>query len=214
MLFRTRAGIPWRDPPERYGTWPTVYERHRRWSAGGTWDRIVQASRADAASTRTGWAVNIDSAAERAHQHAAGARRRAPVDHPKKGAGCVAAGGREALGRSRGGLTTKIHLLADDRCRPLVIATSPGQRGDAPMFVPVLEALRITHRGPGRPRTRPDRCAAIRPIPPRPSATTRGTVISRPPSPAPPTSTTTAGAADASVGAHRPSTTPDTYVHP
>ena len=65
--------------------------------------------------------------------------------------------GREALGRSRGGLTSKIHLLADDRARPLTWQTSPGQRGDSPMFVPVLQGLRIRRRGPGRPRTRPDR---------------------------------------------------------
>ena len=67
------------------------------------------------------------------------------------------ADGREALGRSRGGLTCKIHLLADDRARPLVWQTSPGQRGDNPMLIPVLEELRIGRRGPGRPRTRPDR---------------------------------------------------------
>ncbi|MFJ9123452.1 transposase [Streptomyces sp. NPDC102340] len=67
------------------------------------------------------------------------------------------ADGREALGRSRGGLTGKVHFLADDRARPLVWQTSPGQRGDIPMLVPVLERLRIARRGPGRPRTRPDR---------------------------------------------------------
>lgn len=50
--------------------------------------------------------------------------------------------GGEALGRSRGGLTTKVHLLADDRARPLCWLTSPGQRGDSLMFGPVLEALR------------------------------------------------------------------------
>jgi transposase len=65
--------------------------------------------------------------------------------------------GREALGRSRGGLTSKIHLLADDRARPLCWLTSPGQRGDSPMFRPVLERLRIKRRGRGRPRTRPGR---------------------------------------------------------
>lgn len=67
------------------------------------------------------------------------------------------ADGREALGRSRGGLTSKVHFLADDRARPLVWETSPGQRGDNPMLVPVLERLRICRHGPGRPRTRPDR---------------------------------------------------------
>ena len=67
------------------------------------------------------------------------------------------ADGREALGRSRGGLTSKVHFLADDRARPLTWQTSPGQRGDSPMFTAVLEGLRIGRRGLGRPRTRPDR---------------------------------------------------------
>ena len=67
------------------------------------------------------------------------------------------ADGREALGGSRGGLTSKVHLLADDRARPLAWRTSLGQRGASPMFVPVLEELRIRRRGPGRPRSRPDR---------------------------------------------------------
>ncbi|WP_331732965.1 hypothetical protein [Streptomyces sp. NBC_01276] len=65
--------------------------------------------------------------------------------------------GREALGRSRGGLTSKIHLLADDRCRPLAWLTSPGQRGDGPMFIPLMQVLKVARTGPGRPRTRPDR---------------------------------------------------------
>lgn len=68
--------------------------------------------------------------------------------------------GREALGRSRGGLTSKIHLMSDDRCRPLVMLTSAGQRGDSPMFVPVMLGLRIPRNGPGRPRTRPHRVRA------------------------------------------------------
>lgn len=50
-----------------------------------------------------------------------------------------------------------MRLLSDDRARPLHWLTSPGQRGDSPMFAPVLNGLRIRHRGPGRPRSRPDR---------------------------------------------------------
>ena len=64
---------------------------------------------------------------------------------------------REALGRSRGGLTSKIHLLADSRCRPLARVTSAGQRHDSLAFRPLMGRLKITRRGPGRPRTRPGR---------------------------------------------------------
>ena len=64
---------------------------------------------------------------------------------------------REALGRSRGGLTSKIHLLADSGCRPLARVTSSGQRHDSLAFAPLMGQLRIARRGPGRPRTRPGR---------------------------------------------------------
>ena len=63
---------------------------------------------------------------------------------------------REALGRSRGGLTTKIHLAADQRCRPIAFLTSEGQRHDSIAFEMVLAEVRIDRVGSGRPRTRPD----------------------------------------------------------
>ncbi len=62
---------------------------------------------------------------------------------------------REALGRSRGGLTTKIHLVADRRCRPLARILTPGQHGDCPQFIPLMNQVRIARTGTGRPRTRP-----------------------------------------------------------
>ena len=64
---------------------------------------------------------------------------------------------REALGRSRGGLTRKIHLLADCGCRPLARVTRAGQRHDSLAFHPLMGRLAIARRGPGRPRTRPGR---------------------------------------------------------
>ena len=51
--------------------------------------------------------------------------------------------GREGIGRSRGGLTTKIHLAADLRCRPIARLTSPGQDGDSPYFTPLMDAICI-----------------------------------------------------------------------
>ncbi|MFJ3658386.1 transposase [Streptomyces nigra] len=60
-----------------------------------------------------------------------------------------------AIGRSRGGLTTKIHLAADARCRPLAFVLTAGQAGDAPAFADVMARLRVP-RQRGRPRTRPD----------------------------------------------------------
>ena len=68
--------------------------------------------------------------------------------------------GREALGCSRGGLSTKIHLAADRRCRPVTRILTPGQHGDCPQFIPLLNQVRIARRGKGRPRTRPGRTMA------------------------------------------------------
>jgi Transposase and inactivated derivatives len=68
--------------------------------------------------------------------------------------------GREALGRSRGGLSTKLHLVADRRCRPIARIITPGQHGDSPRFIPLMESVRIQRRGTGRPRKRPARAMA------------------------------------------------------
>jgi len=67
--------------------------------------------------------------------------------------------GDHGIGRSRGGLTTKVHALVDGRGRPLVLIVSPGQAGDSPMFGVLLDRLRVARAGPGRPRTRPDSVA-------------------------------------------------------
>lgn len=64
------------------------------------------------------------------------------------------------IGRSRGGLSTKIHQLVDGNGLPLVIMVGPGQAGDSPMFPVLMDHLRVPRRGPGRPRSRPDRVRA------------------------------------------------------
>ncbi|WP_410174326.1 transposase [Mycobacterium pinniadriaticum] len=61
------------------------------------------------------------------------------------------------MGRSRGGLTSKIHHLVDGAGRPLVVLVSPGQTDDAPLLEHLLAHLRVDRPGRGRPRTRPDR---------------------------------------------------------
>ncbi|MEU9709561.1 IS5 family transposase [Streptomyces sp. NPDC059164] len=157
ILFRVRTGVPWRDLPERYGSWKTVYERHRRWSADGTWDRLLQAVQADAdLAGRVDWGmVGVDSASCRAHQHAAGARKAGPRI-PKKRTTPRHHRPDEGLGRSRGGLTSKIHLAGEGGCRPMALLITPGQWGDAPQMIEVLDRIRVPRPLVGRPRTRPD----------------------------------------------------------
>ncbi|MFI1949564.1 IS5 family transposase [Streptomyces virginiae] len=70
--------------------------------------------------------------------------------------------GGEALGRSRGGFTTKIRLSADGRCRVLSLLLTAGQRADCTQFGPVMERIRVPRLRPGRPRTTPDSVSADR----------------------------------------------------
>jgi transposase len=79
IRWRTRTGAPWRDVPARYGPWQTVYGLFRRWQRDGTWQQILTGlqAQADAHGLIT-WDVSVDSTVARAHQHAAGARKRGP----------------------------------------------------------------------------------------------------------------------------------------
>ncbi|MFJ4859151.1 IS5 family transposase [Streptomyces sp. NPDC088730] len=156
VLWRLRTGAPWRDLPERYGPWQTVYERFARWEADGTWARLLEYVQVkDDAVGTVEWTVSVDSTINRAHQHAAGARKKGALawdeledsPHPTLG---------QALGRSRGGLTTKVHLAADGRGLPLAIVVTPGNVNDSTVFDTVLDAVRVPRLSVGRPRRRPE----------------------------------------------------------
>jgi transposase len=77
ILWKLRTGAPWRDLPERYGPWKTAHERLRRWTADGTWDRVLaEVVVKDDSVGRVEWMFSVDSSVVRAHQHAAGARKK------------------------------------------------------------------------------------------------------------------------------------------
>lgn len=86
ILWKLRTGAPWRDLPDRYGPWQTCYDRFVRWRADGTWARLLEhvQTRSDAVGTVV-WEVSVDSSVVRAHQHAAGARRRRSRSDQKRG---------------------------------------------------------------------------------------------------------------------------------
>jgi transposase len=94
VLRMARSGAPWRDLPEEFGRWNSAYKRFARWEKRGVWHRIFAQLAGDSDFEE----VFIDSTVIRAHQHAAGARKVA---------------GAQAIGRSRGGLTTKVHALVE-----------------------------------------------------------------------------------------------------
>jgi hypothetical protein len=102
------------------------------------------------------WDVSVDSTIARVHQHAAGVRRH--PERQKQPPGAEPAD--HALGRSRGGLTTEIHLACEQGRRVLSLVVTAGQRGDGPQFTAVLDGIRVRRCGRGRPRTRPDRVLA------------------------------------------------------
>jgi transposase len=76
IVYRYRTGIAWRDLPERFGPWQTVWKRHHRFATDGTWDKLLKIVQAEAdAAGQLDWTVSVDSSIVRAHQHAATAKR-------------------------------------------------------------------------------------------------------------------------------------------
>jgi transposase len=107
ILWILRTGAPWRDLPERYGPWPTIASHFYRWRKAGIWARLFAAVQQRGDDTgQLDWAIHyVDSTIVRAHQHAAGAHTGSPEA--------------EALGRSQGGFSTKVHVRAEGgRGRP------------------------------------------------------------------------------------------------
>ena len=72
VLYRYRAGIPWRDLPERFADWKNVHRRFSRWAKSGVWKRMFQHLAADADNEY----AMLDSTIVRAHQHSAGAKKK------------------------------------------------------------------------------------------------------------------------------------------
>lgn len=72
MVWPCRTGAPWRDVPEPFGKWNSIYKRFNQWVEDGTWEKLLTEvqERADAAG-KNDWAVSIDSTIARVHQHGA-----------------------------------------------------------------------------------------------------------------------------------------------
>jgi transposase len=124
IFWILRSGAPWRDVPEHYGPRTTCYHRFVRWRRAGVWDRLMDAVTA----AHDGDIELIDSTSVRAHQQAATAKK-GDADH--------------CLGRSRGGLTTKIHAVVDAQGLPVRLGLTAGQAHDG-QFADTL----LNHLGP------------------------------------------------------------------
>ncbi len=113
VLYRYRAGIPWRDLSERFVDFRVVHTCHSRWSKSAVWQRVFETLAQDADNEY----VMIDATVVRAHQHSAVAKKGGGLD-------------KQAIGRSRGGLTTKIHTTVDALDNPTGFHLTPGQSHD------------------------------------------------------------------------------------
>ncbi|RXZ80403.1 IS5 family transposase [Paenibacillaceae bacterium] len=125
MLWIARTGAPWRDLPDYYGSWKSVYTRFRRWQMAGIWDQIL----AHVSIEPDFENVMIDATIVRVHQHGSGAK-----------------GGKQfqAIGRSRGGLTTKIHAIVDALGNPLRFELTGGQSHDCVTGFEMLKSMDLT----------------------------------------------------------------------
>jgi transposase len=153
ILWVLRTGAPWHDLPQHYGPAGTVSSRFYRWRASGVWDQILSALQAEAdARGEVDWDLHlVDATIIRAHQHAAGARR--------DGSAGGVAQAREALGRSQGGFSTKLHLRAEGNGRPITAVLTGGERHEQIALEALLDQGAIRRSGRGRPRLRPRRVA-------------------------------------------------------
>lgn len=72
MAWKYRTGAPWRDVPERFGNWNTIYKNFNRWSEQGVWARVLEKMQAlPQQSGDLDWVASIDSTIVRVHQHGA-----------------------------------------------------------------------------------------------------------------------------------------------
>jgi len=121
IFWVLRSGAPWRDLPERYGPYTTCYNRFVRWRKAGVWDRIMERL----AVVHDAAVQMIDTSVIRVHQHGA----------------CITGGPAQSIGRSRGGLTTKLHAVVDAKGLPVRLGLTCGQAHDNRLCSTLLSPL-------------------------------------------------------------------------
>ncbi|MEC7118784.1 MAG: IS5 family transposase [Pseudomonadota bacterium] len=123
MLYRMRVGCPWRDLPPEFGRWNSLYKRYNDWSEKGVFQRVFSLLSHD---SDTEW-IFIDGSYVKAHQHSAGA----------------ATSHQEAVGLSRGGKTSKIHLAVDAYGLPVAFKVTGGEVHDVKAAPDLLTQVSI-----------------------------------------------------------------------
>lgn len=121
ILYRMRVGCPWRDIPESFGLWNTIFRRFLLWSRKGILQRLFKKLISEPDFE---W-IFIDGSIVKAHQHSAGASSKAD----------------EAIGKSKGGNTSKIHLAVDSYGLPIEFTITGGQLHDSKAAKPLIGKL-------------------------------------------------------------------------
>jgi len=122
IFWVLRSGAPWRDLPQIYGPRTTCYNRFIRWQRAGIWRSIMKAL----ATVHDARVEMIDTSMVRVHQHAA----------------CISDGASQSVGRSRGGLTSKLHALVDANGLPIRLGLTPGEVHDNRLCSVLLSGLK------------------------------------------------------------------------
>lgn len=121
MIFILRTGAPWRDLPAKYGKWSKVYAQFRRWSIKGLWNQALQSLQEEFSDREY---IMIDSSIMRVHQDGS---------NPQGGQS------RQAMGKSKGGLSSKIHMACDSLGYPLSCIITGGERHDSTQATALLK---------------------------------------------------------------------------
>ena len=122
IFWVLRSGAPWRDLPDNFGPYTTCYNRFVRWRRAGVWAKLMIAL----AAAHDAAVQMIDTSIVRVHQHGA----------------CITRNRRQSMGRSRGGLTSKIHALVDTNGLPVRLALTAGEAHDNRLAGKLLSRLK------------------------------------------------------------------------
>ena len=123
IWYVLRTGCPWRDIPRCYGPWGSIYTRWRRWCASGLWHRVLKRL----ARRAQGTLRHLDCSHVKLHQDGA---------NPRGGQAA------QAIGRTKGGLNTKLAAIVDQHGRAVAMSLAAGPRHDLHAVSPLLPALR------------------------------------------------------------------------
>ena len=132
ILYVAEHGCKWRGLPARFGNWHTIYTRMNRWSKNGVLDQVFEHLQREQIVRIKLEAMSMDSTIVKVHPDGTGALKK----------------NLESIGRSRGGWTTKIHMVAADARTAITFSLSPGQAHDAPEGRKLLNRLGQQHDSP------------------------------------------------------------------